>query len=328
MREGRVFRRCTLCGTTVDGSTYTCSRGHKSPRTGPSRTYSWAYVVDITRPGAAKRKQRRGGGFETAEDARNAMTRLQVGVEDGTLVDPSAVTVGEWLDLWLAGVQVKPSTRDSYELHVRRRITPHIGDMRLQHLRPADVRALYAKLRAQGGQGGRPLSPKTVHNVHLCLRVALARAVQDQLIAANPADSAHKLPDAPEMRYWTPSQLRAFLEHVADDRLFALWRLAATTGMRRGELLGLQWRDLDLDGRVATIRRQWAKSNGGVSTTTLKGRQGKPRTRRVDLDAVTVAALRRHSAQQLEERVLDGRGRRPDDGSSTCATAHPSTPTG
>lgn len=116
------------------------------------------------------------------------------------------------------------------------------------------------------------------------------------------------------MRYWTPQQLRAFLEHVADDRLFALWRLAATTGMRRGELLGLQWRDLDLDGGVATIRRQWAKSNGTVSVTTLKGRQGKPRSRRVDLDAATIAALRRHSAQQLEERALTGRGRRPDDG--------------
>lgn len=308
VRKGRTYRRCTLCGTMVDGETYLCSKGHKSPRTGKNRTFSWAYAVDMGRPGG-KRQQRLKGGFATEEEARAAMTRLQVEVRDGTHVDPQSLTVGKWLDRWLAGVDVRPSTKDSYELHVRARIKPAIGDVRLQDLEPMDVRALYAELKQSGGTSGRPLSAKTVHNVHLCLRKALSDAVRDRLIARNPADAAHKLPDRPEMRWWNAEQLRQFLDHVSEDHLAALWRLAAMTGMRRGELLGLRWGDVDLDHAVVAVRRQWSKAGGGVDYRPLKGGRGGASSRRIDLDAVTVTVLRQHRLRQLEDRAFLGRGK-------------------
>jgi integrase len=103
------------------------------------------------------------------------------------------------------------------------------------------------------------------------------------------------------MRTWSAEQVRAFLANVADDRLAALWRLAATTRMRRGEILGLRWRDLALDGAVLSVAQARVRGTDGLT-------YGPPKTsasrRRVDLDAATVAALRAHRRRQTDERAI------------------------
>ncbi len=107
------------------------------------------------------------------------------------------------------------------------------------------------------------------------------------------------------MPTWTAEQLRTFLAFVTDDRLASRWRLAATTGIRRGELAGPRWRDIDLDRGRVTVAQQRAKGGGTVSmgpTMTHRSR------RLVAIDAVTVVALRAHRKAQLEERLLFGRG--------------------
>jgi integrase len=105
------------------------------------------------------------------------------------------------------------------------------------------IQAFYADLKARGRvRGDGPLAPKAVHNVHMILRKALEDAVEEGLLPANPARRAHKLPALHrEMKTWTDEQLASFLSRVRHDPLFALWRLAATTGMRRGELLAATW---------------------------------------------------------------------------------------
>ena len=102
---------------------------------------------------------------------------------------------------------------------------------------------------------------------------------------------------------WTAGELRRFLEHVADDRLAALWRLAATTGMRRGELAGLTWRALDLDGARLSVEQQLVPTRGGATFGPPKS--GRSR-RTVALDAVTVDVLRRHRETQMLERDFAG----------------------
>jgi integrase len=109
------------------------------------------------------------------------------------------------------------------------------------------------------------LAPKTVIYIHSILHRALRDAVRWGYVVRNVADAADP-PKAktPEMRVWSPAQLRAFLGHVEGDRLYAAWLLAATTGMRRGEILGLRWSDLDLDaGRVAVRRPRILADSGG-----------------------------------------------------------------
>src|SRR5262249_29616079 len=106
-----------------------------------------------------------------------------------------------------------------------------------------------------------------------------------------------------EMRYWTPEQARSFLESVVDDRMEAAWRLLLATGLRRGEALGLKWSDMDFDlGRVC-VRRKLVAVGYRVEWSTPKTKRS---NRSVDLDDGTVAALRRHRARQLQERMAWG----------------------
>ena len=303
MRQGRVFKRCTRCRATVPQ--------RRCERCGSERT-SWTLSIDVG-PAGGKREQRVCGGFPTRRAALDGMHELQHAISQGTYVAPSKQTVGEYLEQWLptARARLRPGAFDACASHVQVYIVPRIGDIALQALTPSRVKALYADL-ATGGRvrGGGGLSAKTVHNIHRTLSRALADAVSDRLIQRNPAERAHHQPASPDMPTWTAQQLRTFLAFATDDRLAALWRLAATTGIRRGELAGLRWRDVDLDRGRVTVVQQRAKGGGTVSMGPTKTRRSR---RLVAIDAVTVAALRAHRKAQLEERLLLGRGYHDED---------------
>jgi integrase len=298
MRAGHVYRRCTKCGSAVEAKR--CSRCDGAG--------AWAYVIDMA-PKGAPREQRRRGGFATKSAALEAMHGIQSAIAGGTHVETSRQTVGLYLEAWLAGIrsEVRGGTWRGYRDNLERHVAPRIGTLPLQSLTPNRVRALYAELATSGRlRDGAGLAPKSVHNVHLTLRKALGDAVRDRLLPTNPADHAHRLPaERQEMHTWTGAQLGAFLARVRDDRLFALWRLAGTTGMRRGEVLGLRWRDVDLEGGRVAIVQQLSRGAKGVAF-------GPPKTakarRSVALDGVTIAAIRAHRRRQKEERLAFGPG--------------------
>jgi integrase len=134
-------------------------------------------------------------------------------------------------------------------MNVEKHLVPGLGAIELQRLSPAQLNAFHRLLLTEGRRkaaGG--LAPKTVRYIHTILHRALRDAVRWGYVVRNVADAADP-PKAktPEMRVWNPAQLRAFLEHVRDDRLYAAWLLAATTGMRRGENPRVALSDLDLD---------------------------------------------------------------------------------
>jgi integrase len=174
--------------------------------------------------------------------------------------------------------------------------------VRLQALSGGHLNGFYRELEQAG------LAPATRRLTHAILRRALRDAVRWGRIARNPADMA----DPParsrsSAQAWTAGELSRFLEHVRGDRLFALWRLAATTGMRRGELAAVTWRSLDLDGARLQIDRQLLPT----------GSFGPPKSARshrtVALDPDTVAALRAHRDTQLLERDFAGGAYQDDD---------------
>lgn len=296
MRRGRVYRRCSGCGAKVTARA--CDQCGRERST-------WSYVVDIGVEGGA-RQQRTKSGFTTKREAVTALNELQESVFRGTYVPPSKLSVGEYLNEWLttARLRLRPGAHDACELHVRAYITPRIGDVALQALTATKIKALYAELHQSGrARGGGPLSAKTVHNIHRTLSKALSDAVADRLIASNPAAGQHRQPESPEMPTWSPEQLRAFLHFVADDPYGALWRLAATTGLRRGELAGLRWRDVDFDAGRVVVAQQRAKGGGAVAAGPTKTRRSR---RLVSLDERTLEVLRDHRKQQLETRLLVG----------------------
>ena len=176
----------------------------------------------------------------------------------GEYVNRSVSAVADYLAEWVEAhaSTVKPKTLSGYRHDIDHYIVPHIGQLRLQALRPATISRLYQSLADHGGRDGRPLSAWTVSHVHRTLRKALADAVQvDQLLAGNPAARSKRPRDrgVEPTRVWTPDQLNAFLYSARSHRLYAFYRLAAYTGARRGELLYLRWRALDLDAAEVTL---------------------------------------------------------------------------
>ena len=154
----------------------------------------------------------------------------------------------------------------------------------------------YADLLTHGGRHGQPLARTTVALAHLVLHKALADAVRLEVLAANPASratvpridlSANAAPTGAQA--WTPAQIRRFLEVTADHALADLWRVALGTGMRRGELLGLRWQDLDLDVPQVTVATALTHVDGRLRLKATKTN----RVRTLHLDDDTAAALAR-----------------------------------
>jgi integrase len=202
--------------------------------------------------------------------------------------------------------RLRPTTSFRYRQMTERYVLPHLGRVPLRRLTIVHLERLYAELRTRGHQDGEPLAPKTVLNVHQVLRTALSDAERKGLVSRNVAGfidpPCHGV--APEQRCWDDAQLRALLDVAADHRLGpALW-LTAMTGMRRGEVLGLRWSDIDLDAERLSVQRSATCIGYQVHTTPTKTRTSR---RPVDLDQRTVGVLTEWRAVQAAELGGDGR---------------------
>jgi integrase len=270
---------------------------------------SWSFVVDIGIDAATgARRQLRRRGFPTRKAAEAALADALSALRDGSPTSPARMTIRRFLvDQWMPSVRptVRATTWATYLAVAHGYVIPRLGALPLAGLTPGRLNAFYGELLESGGRSGQALAPKTVRHSHVLLHKALADAVKWGLIVRNPAASA----DPPAigkraMAVWTPSELRQFLDHVAQDRLAAMWLLFATTGMRRGEVLGVAWSAVDLDrGRLAIVQTAVMAGNKlriEPATKTAHSR------RMIALDPATVAALRDHRRRQLEERLAWG----------------------
>jgi integrase len=265
---------------------------------------AYFYVPDES----GERRQRSKGGFRTKAEAQGHLNRVQHTVQTGDFVERSTLTIKEYLlDRWLPLVEnsLRPTTFDSYQRMLRLHIVPTIGGIKLQNLRADDLDQLYAQLLQNGrheGPGG--LSPKTVRYIHNTIRKALKDAERKGLVSRNVAIMAdppkQRQSGSREMKTWTPDELRTFLAALNGHRLEAAYILAATTGMRRGEVLGVRWGDLDAGNHRLAIRQTVLSVNYKVTFGTPKTARGR---RLIALDPATVAALLAHRERQNAERV-------------------------
>ncbi|MFP3882941.1 MAG: tyrosine-type recombinase/integrase [Actinomycetota bacterium] len=270
-----------------------CKNGRKS--------VLWYVVVELPREADGKRRQKWHGGYETKKAAEAVRARLVHELTTGFYVEPSTMRFDEWLiDHWLPVVKtrVKPTTYNAYRSAINYHIAPTLGGVQLGKLTSQMIVRLYQQLLESGKvKSDEGLAPATVQGVHVIIRKSLADAVDAGLIPRNPAEKARApRPSAhpSELRYWTPAELKHFLELIEGHRLRAAFHLLAMTGARRGEVAGLRWIDVDLEGTRITIRQALNSVNGEVYASSPKSSRG----RTIDLDRRTVEVLRHHLEDQ------------------------------
>ena len=274
-------------------------------------TTTWYVVVDAGRKADGKRRQKWHGGFRTRKEAEAAQAKIVNDMNRGTYVERTAITLAEWVcDPWLIVVKsrLKATTWDSYRRTLDLHVLPVFGAIKLSAITAAALDRHYADLLDHGrlnGDGG-ALSVRSVRYVHAVVRKVLADAVDAGLLAVNPASRA-KPPKAhrsaaPTMSYWDPAELGAFLDHVSGSELEIAWHLLAMTGMRRGEVLGLRWRDVDLAASRLAVRHTLVLVGNAIREETPKSHQA----RVVDLDSGTVQKLLAHQARQEGDRQEAG----------------------
>lgn len=272
---------------------------HKRERQGKNgKTIRWYVVVDIGRDEEGKRKQKWHGGFRTRREAERAMAEIVESLDKDRYIAPQKRTLAEFAtDEWLPlnKTQTKTSTWDSYRRNLENHVLPILGGTPLQQITAGHLDSLYRSLLASGrrnADGG--LSPKTVRNIHGTLSKLFTDATDLGMLANNPAAAAH--PPKPrttrntEIRFWTSEELAAFLRAVRGDHFYPLWHLASMTGMRRGELLGLRWNDLDLETQRLSVRQNLISVAYEIKMTTPKSHHA----RVIDLDTKTTAVLGAH----------------------------------
>ena len=254
---------------------------------------TWFFVVDIQQPGSP-RKQVKRRGFRTKRDAEDALQRLLLDNTARRQAGATRITLDEFLEQhWLPtkAPSVRPATLHGYRKVIENSISPALGQQRLSTITRRDLEQLYAALATGGGRNGQPLAPKTVRNIHGVIHSALADAVNWEMIPASPAHGAKVSRAIPnEMTAWTEDEANRFLSHVQHSERFWIWRLLLATGMRRGELCGLRWTDINFVKGEISIRGTRVVADTVVDgpTKTAAGR------RTNSLDRGTLTALRQH----------------------------------
>ena len=261
---------------------------------------SWSALVDLPPDPVTGKRRRKRITARTKREVETQVAELIHKAETG-FTAAGKLTVREFFDRWLesAAPTLRPATARRYHDVARLHIVGVIGNYRLAKLTPGDVQRLYADRLAAG------LSPTSVHHIHAILHRALDQAVRWGLLLRNVTDAVDPpRRSSPEMQTWDTRQVAAVLTAAVSDDLEALWRLALLTGMRRGELLGLRWADVDLDAGALSVRRTLSRG------LTSRLEVGEPKTgagrRRVSLPASVVESLRRHRVRQLEQRLAAG----------------------
>jgi integrase len=233
------------------------------------RGKKWSIVVDIGKDIKGKRKQKWFSGFRTRKEAESELTKILHQLENNIFINPDKMNLAEYLRQWSAdyvAVNLAPTTRQGYKVNIEGHIIPHIGHIPLQKLQPMHIQRFYKEKMENGrldGKGG--LSAKTVMYIHRVLREALSHAVKQQIIPRNVADFV----EVPKLKKYHATVLNedgvhTLLEAFKDTNLYIPVLLGVGVGLRRGEALGLQWKDIDSKNKTIHISRSLLPTEQGL----------------------------------------------------------------
>lgn len=280
-------------------------QGSIKKRTGKHGT-TWTAVVDLPPdPVTGKRRQTRISA-PTKREAEVLCNRKIAAIASGGFAEADAdhITVASYLARWLEAnaSTVRPGTQQRYEDIARLHLNPIIGRIRLAKLTPLDVQRLYQDRLTKG-----KLSATTVNTIHVVLHKALKQAMRWGLLTRNVTEAVDPPREStPQYVTWTQPQVALFLGVSDSHEQAVLWRLAVLTGMRRGEILGLRWDDLDMARGQLAVKQTRVRGANGEFTF------GQPKTqksrRSIAIPPSLVEALRKHQLKQHEERLALGLG--------------------
>lgn len=255
---------------------------------------------------AGKRKRKSVYGA-TRKEVAEQLNKLSLARQQGLPLGSDKLTTGEWLDRWLHSVEppnTKPKTYTAYEYQIRVHLKPALGRIQLDKLQPDDVRRFIREKLDAG------LAPKTVRHFRATLRAAFNVAVGDGIIPRNVVSLVKAPPLTKKvLAVLDRRQALNFLEIARTHRLGALFTAAISIGLREGEVLGLQWRDVDLESGVLTVNHtlQRVKPKGHQSSKLMLLEPKTQKSRRqIKLPQVLIAALVSHRETQDRERILAG----------------------
>lgn len=275
---------------------------------------TWGYYFSYTHNG--KRKQIRKLGFAKQQLAQEALTKALASIDGGKLIGSEKRTVENFLTGWVNDYErsktVKASTVETTRVHIEKYIVPILGKVKLPALDIKTIESFLGQLLNEGRlnenrKKPKGLSPKTVHNIFGTLHRSLRDAVRWGLLPFNPATGV-ELPryERPKLMPWSGEQAGAFIRYteLKNDPYCAVWRLLLVTGLRRGELVGLRWSDVDLvEGKISISQTRIMAGNLCV-TSSPKSRAG---TRTLSIDTGTVIALAHLKNEQENTAKILGR---------------------
>jgi len=275
---------------------------------------SWEICLDAGRdPATGKRLRHFESVKGTKKDAQKRLHELLLSVDQGSFIKPKRITLGEWLDDWLSGyVKTNCSSRtlDGYQSIVRRHLIPNLGMIPLAQVQPQHIQRCYGAL-LETGVSGQGLSARTVLHIHRVLSEALNCAIRQGVLIRNPAQFVDP-PRArkPKMNTLTPEEVARLFSMAKDMPYYPIIYTAVKTGLRQAELLGLRWRDLDLDLASLSVTQVLYKRKGICQFKEPKSRHSR---RRLDLTPSLALFLRKYRTGRQAERLLLGKPLSEDD---------------
>ena len=263
---------------------------------------AWTIRIFLGRDTNGKRKYFNKTIHGTKKDAQKYLTAKLREKDLGAFVEPASMALNEFLDKWLdeiAVLKLREQTLIGYKWLLKQYIRPKLGAKRLSDVQAYEIQKLYNDMKKAN------YSPKTIRHAHNVLSSAMKQAVKWKMLMQNPCELC-ELPRQvkTEMKYFSPIEAKCFLETAQENKHFALFQLALQTGARPGEYLGLQWKDIDFEQKVLSIKRTVIEVKGGGF------RFDEPKTagsrRSIPISQGLVDSIKRHRRKQLEAKMKLG----------------------
>jgi len=266
---------------------------------------TWQGYVTVGYDTEKKRTKRKYFSGKNRKDVQDKINKVAGIVQNGTYKEPSKLKVAEWFTVWINEYQkqsLRPTTWESYKMQIDKHILPAIGHIQLSQLQTYHLQTLYNDKQKDGarldGKPG-PLSARSVRYIHLICHACLEQAKKEGRITINPADAA-KLPaeSKKDMKFWDTEQVRLFLKIAKESKHFPAYFLTLNTGLRRGELLGLRWQDVDLKNGLIHVRQNLVRVDGDLKFQEPKTKLSK---RTIGISKEVIAELKAHRIRQQDE---------------------------